>query len=120
MTHENQFIPDKNTRINLARKLNLEFNELMQDWEYEIADADRILEFINEYDKNGTTEKEKETLMEIILDSANDLLMEQRQDEFEKSFDLIIDRLKKNKNIHLATLNYWKKNDFKISNRLKK
>lgn len=112
------FITDNNARLNLSKKLNLEFHESMQDWEYEIADSDRIQEFIEEYDKSESTDKEKQSLMEIILDSSNDLLVDNKTVEFEKFFLAIIERLKKESKLHEGTINYWKTNDFEISKRL--
>jgi len=112
------FIPNQKTRKKLAEKLNLKFDENMQDWEYEIADSKRVLEFIKEYDKLESTKKEKQTLMEVIIDSANDLLCKNRIDEFENVILLINERLKKEIRLHKGTLNYWKTNNFEISKRL--
>ena len=114
------YIPDQSVRKALANKLNLEFDEFAQDWEYEVSDPSRIQEFINEYDKTVTTHSERASLMEIILDSANDLLMSNGHKEYEKFNSWINSRLKQNLQIHLGTLNYWNKNDFVISRRLKK
>lgn len=113
------FIPNPSVRKSLATKLNLEFLESSQDWEYEVSDPNRIQEFINEYDKTETSDKEKESLMEIILDSANDLLCFKGQSDFDKFISWINDRLKRNQKIHRATINYWSTNDFEISDRIK-
>ena len=112
------FIPDNNARLSLSKKLNLEFHVSMQDWEYEIADSDRIQEFIEEYDKSESTDKERQSLMEMILDSSNDLLVDHRTVEFEKFFSAITVRLKRESILHEGTINYWKTNDSEISKRL--
>lgn len=119
MTSEEQFMPDQEARKSLALKLNLNFDDYMQDWEYEVADSNRILEFIEEYDKSETLEKEKQSLMEIILESSNDLLLDYKTDEFKEIFPFIIERLNINQELHYGTLNYWKSNGFEISSKLK-
>ncbi len=115
-----RYIPNQSIRKILATKLNLEFNESSQDWEYEVSDPSRIQEFMDEYDKTETSDRERESLMEIILDSANDLLLDNGYQEFDKFISWINNRLERNQEIHQATMNYWNENDFEISNRLKK
>lgn len=112
------FLPDKKARQSIAKRLLLDYDETMQDWEYEISDSKRLGEFIAEYDKTDLTYKEKESLMEIILDSANDLLIENNQPEFDKYLPEIKNRLSSNKELHRETINYWRNNEFEISNSL--
>lgn len=114
------FIPNQSVRKSIATKLNLEFLESAQDWEYEDSDTSRIQEFIDEYDKAETSDTEKGSLMEIILDSANDMLLSKEQREFGKIISWINNRLEGNKDIHQATIYYWNGNDFEISAKLKK
>ncbi|MBJ2173062.1 hypothetical protein JBL43_02355 [Aureibaculum sp. A20] len=119
MSAENEiFIPNQKTRKKLAEKLNLEFDENMQDWEWEISDSNRIAEFITEYDNRNSSQAEKETLMEIILDSLND--MKKTDSVFEKHLNSVLLRLKKNSEIHKGTIKYWKNGKFDISELLKK
>ena len=98
MNSQDIFIPNQKARRKLADKLNLEFDETMQDWEYEISDSSRVEEFLFEYDKENTTKKEKEALMEIILDSLNDVPKNGRNEEFDKHIDLVCLKLKENLN----------------------
>jgi chorismate mutase len=113
------FIPNQQTRKKLSEKLNLEFDENMQDWEWEISDPNRIAEFINEYDNLNSSKKEKETLMEIILDSLNDMERTIQNNDFEKYLNSVIFRLKENYEIHRETIKYWKYGGFDISDFLK-
>lgn len=113
------FIPDQQARKQLSIKLNLEFNELMQDWEWEISDYKRLSEFIHEYNKPETSENEKISLMEIILDSLNDLILDGKIETFEAYFVLALNCLVENKKLHLPTLNYWTENHYEISEVLK-
>ena len=118
MSFENEiFIPNQKARKKLAEKLNLKFDENSQDWEWEISDSSRIDEFITEYDNQNSSQEEKEILMEIILDSLND--MGKIDDGFEKYLISILFRLKKNSQIHKGTISYWTKGSFEISHLLK-
>ena len=118
-TDEEIFIPNQQTRRKLSEKLNLEFNENMQDWEWEISNPNRIAEFITEYDNLDYSTKEKETLMEIILDSLNDMKRTNVSNDFKKHLNSVISRLKKNSGIHSGTIRYWKNGKFDISDFLK-
>jgi len=115
----NIFIPDQISRKRLAEKLCLEFDENMQDWEYEVSNPCKLDEFINEYDKKETTQNEKEILMEIILDSLNDLIIENKERFLINYSEKIKERLERNSDLHIRTLNYWTENKFEISNWLK-
>ena len=114
----NLFIPDQKARESLAKKLSLDYSEGMQDWEWEISDYKRLDDFLNEYDKAGTSEKEKMSLMEIILDSLNELLLDKKRVEFDQYFNESLKRIKESQNLHLGTLHYWTQNDFEISHEL--
>ncbi|MCP5384447.1 MAG: hypothetical protein H6913_07510 [Altererythrobacter sp.] len=45
----------------------------MQDWEFEVADANRIDEFLSAYQSQELTDDERFTLMEMIIQSFEDL-----------------------------------------------
>ena len=72
----------------------------MQDWEY------------------GISNKEKRSLMEVILDSSKNLLVGNKTVEFEKFFLAINERSKKKLKSHGGIIHYWKTNDFEIRKRL--
>jgi len=118
-TEKEIFIPNQKARKLLAEKLNLNFEEYMQDWEYEISDLSRIGEFIAEYDKKSSTIAEKQILMEIILDSLNDLKKLNANTEFNDQLEIVNSKLQQNPEIHKGTINYWKTGEFKISGHLK-
>lgn len=113
------FIPTQQARKSLAEKLGLAFSEEMQDWEYEVSDYRKLPDFVAEYDKQSTSDKEKESLMEIMLDSLNDLLEESESREYSKYFAEVRDRLNDFSKLHMATLSYWTKNKFIISEQLR-
>lgn len=113
------FISDPESRRNLAKRMNLEYDETMQDWEYEISDYTRISEFIEEYENPRTTDKERQSLMEIIIDCLNDLLQNKHETEFENYIHSVQKLLDTNSHLHTATIHYWCENDFFISKFLK-
>ena len=108
------FIPNARAQQSLASKLNLKFDNSTQDWEYEVADKTRLQDFIDEYEKSKTSDDEMSSLMEIILDSLNDLLVQNGHTaEFKKHLAWVKNRLPKE--IHADSLIYWKMNSFEIS-----
>ena len=114
------FIPNSNARKSLAKKLELEYHQDMQDWEWEISDYKRIEDFFNEYDKVETSINEKSSLMEIILDCLNDLLHDKKQSEFDKYFKMALERIELSGSLHKGSLNYWVNNGFTISSEILK
>ena len=76
-----------------------------QDWEIEVADLLRIQEFINYYQEKKLNNREKEVLMEIIINSCDDALQNGTLNEnnWRKVAEiLIVDR-----DIHDKTIDYW-------------
>lgn len=112
------FIPNSNARKSLAKKLKLEYRHDMQDWEWEVSDYNRIEDFFKEYDSAETSENEKSSIMEIILDCLNDLLNDKKQNEFDKYFIMALERIKLSGELHKGSLNYWVNGDFTISSEL--
>ena len=65
--------PTNDARKSLALRLSRDIDELSQDWEWEVADSTRIDEFLHLYKSGELTEDELFSLMEIILQSFEDL-----------------------------------------------
>lgn len=57
----------------LALRFDLPNSHLMQDWEWEVADADRIDEFMAAYQSGQLDDDQRFTLMETIIQSFEDL-----------------------------------------------
>jgi hypothetical protein len=113
------FIPNIDARKSLADKLNLKYHEDMQDWEYEVADMNRLVDFEKQYLLSDINDKEKESLMEIMLDSLNDSLELNDLRIYNVFAPRILKYLKENNQIHEGTINYWTKGNFLISNKIK-
>ena len=57
----------------LARRFDLPNGPGFQDWEWIFADPARIDEFVNAYESGELNDDEKFTLMEMIIQSFEDL-----------------------------------------------
>ena len=114
------FIPNIQARASLVNKLDLEFNENMQDWEYEVSDIHRIYDSIDEYNKQEISNAEKESLMEIILNCINDILANKQNELFLEVSKCTLPLLKENQKLHEGTINYWCQNNFSISDWINK
>ena len=57
----------------LATRFRLPSGPDMQDWEWEVADCSRIDEFLSVYESEPLSDDERFTLMEIIIQSFEDL-----------------------------------------------
>jgi len=62
-----------NARVALAKRLNLPYRDNMQDWEYQVADVERIDDFLNAYDLRDITEDERFLLIEMLFQSFEEV-----------------------------------------------
>lgn len=57
----------------LSVRFGLPFDESMQDWEHEVADANRLAEFLAALEGNDLNDDERFTLGEIVMQCFEDL-----------------------------------------------
>jgi hypothetical protein len=88
----------------LSRRFGLPVEPFMQDWEWEVADPDRIDEFLAAYEHDDLDDDERFTLMEMIIQSFEDLPDPPETDERWKS---VLKLLKTNSALHISTIWYW-------------
>ncbi|MFW2014069.1 hypothetical protein [Acinetobacter bereziniae] len=88
----------------LAQRFNLPYDAFMQDWEYEVADPNRIDEFIDAYLSNELNEDEKFALMETILQSFEE---SSKTLDSDQQWNTILQLLEDNPDIHATTICYW-------------
>ncbi len=80
-----------------------------QDWEYEVADASRLAEFVRALEEEDFTDDERFTLSETVMQCFEDLADEQgaaalgRSDEWLRFVAL----LRRRPELHAHTLFYW-------------
>lgn len=90
----------------IAKDLKIKLEEgYMQDWEYEVADAKRVSEFIAYYKHNFFNANEKITIMTLILSSYDDYI-----NEYGENFDYsrkIKQILISEPELYLGIVKYW-------------
>lgn len=91
---------------NLDTKLCLpNLDQFSQDWEYELADSSRILEFITFYEQHDLTKDEKFALMALIISCFDDYLSEGEGPG--EVWNQIRYYLLKDYQIHINKIRYW-------------
>jgi len=88
----------------LAERLELPFDDSMQDWEWEVADPNRIDEFLHLYEQGSLTDDERFALMETIIQSFEDLT---HRPESDPRWGTVLDTLSLNSDLHISTIWYW-------------
>ena len=90
----------------LSKELSLPYIGIEQDWDIEMADSNRITEFIKFYKESNLCDDKKVAVMALILSSYDDLLNEN---------NLVIDDrcneiksiLESERVIFIDLINYW-------------
>jgi len=87
----------------LATKLDVEYNDFMQDWSYEIANPNEIEKYIELY-KNLRDEEEKFVLMETIIQATEE---QNGEKLFLNYLNIVKNFLEIDFHIHKYTIYYW-------------
>lgn len=103
----------------LNEKLLLPFDNLVQDWDIEMADSSRINEFIDFYKNNSLSLEEKKGLMSLIIASFDDYLNEIETDSSD-IWDQVSVLIKQEIEIFYDLIHYWsndrdEESSFKVS-----
>lgn len=96
--------PTRESIASLASKLNLPIQPYAQDWQWQVANSNRIEEFLNAYTSMCLTDDEKFTLMEVILQSFEDL---DQPLEGDSRWQEVLAFLDQNIDIHIYSVYYW-------------
>ena len=88
----------------LAATFSLPNTPDMQDWEWEVADPDRVEEFLNEYKNDKNTDDEKFVLLEMLLQSFEESELDLNKNEKWKE---LLKLIQSNFKIHEYTIWYW-------------
>ncbi|WP_223577897.1 hypothetical protein [Sphingobacterium sp. GVS05A] len=90
----------------LSKTLSLPYTGTEQDWDIEMADSNRINEFIDLYHQYDLAFEEKTALMSLIVASYDDYL-----NEYDLAVDCRWDRIKamlsKDKRYFVELIDYW-------------
>ena len=90
----------------LAKRFNLPYAREMQDWEYEVADADRIDEFLAAYDSGELSDDEKFTLMAMLLQSFLNAI-DEGKNFLATTWNHFLNLLERDIDIHIYLVWYW-------------
>lgn len=90
----------------LSKLLNLPFTGAEQDWDVEMADQNRIDEFIIFYNEVELTEEMKYATMSLIVASYDDFLNSQELDKDDR-WDEIKKLLISEKTVFKDLIEYW-------------
>ncbi|MCE1169519.1 MAG: hypothetical protein LWX70_15640 [Sphingobacteriia bacterium] len=90
----------------LSRKLSLPYMGFEQDWDVELADKNRIDEFISCYNENDLSAEMKYATMSILLASYDDFLNDKELDIDYRWYEIEI-ILKSEKGIFRDLIEHW-------------
>jgi len=96
--------PTRKAIDSLAKRFNLPNTPEMQDWEWEVADADRIEEFLSAYESGELDDDEKFTLMETIIHPFEELQLPLSN---EPRWERVLKLLENNIELHIYSVWYW-------------
>jgi hypothetical protein len=88
----------------LAQRFGFPNDPAMQDWEWQVADADRIDEFVAALETGGLSEDERFTLMEIVLQSFEELSAPL---ELDQRWKRVLEILDQNVSLHGHSICSW-------------
>lgn len=96
--------PTTAARKSLAARFDLPYSDLMQDWEWEVADFERFGEFLDAYKLQSLMDDERFSLMEILVQCVEDALSHSGDDAAWLEIEPL---LLLNASLHRATIDYW-------------
>lgn len=96
--------PTKEAIDKLAAELKLPNHDGMQDWEWEVADSEKINEFLEVYSLDSINDDERFVLLEMLLQSFEDSSIDLTND---KRWKDLLELIKNYFSIHSYTVWYW-------------
>jgi hypothetical protein len=95
--------PTTAAQMRLAHLLNLAYHDSMQDWEWVVADASRVAEFLHLYESGDLSEDEQFSLMEIIIQSVEESETALATGEWQRVLRLLDEKI----SVHAYSVWYW-------------
>ncbi len=96
--------PTRQAIDTLARRFDLPDGPEMQDWEWEVADPDRIDEFLAAYESGELSDDERFSLMEILLQSFEDVPSPLAGN---RAWARVLGHLERSIGLHAHSVWYW-------------
>ncbi len=96
--------PTREAIDSLSQRFGFRNEPNMQDWEWEVADPNRVEEFLYAYVDGELSDDERFTLMEIIIQSCEDLRdVLENNSKWQKALLFIEDNI----DLHIYSVWYW-------------
>lgn len=96
--------PTAEARQKLAGRFGLPNEPGMQDWEWQVADPERLYEFLAAYGSGELSDDERFTLMETILESFRGT---GEVEDSSPRWQTTLDMIEQNVELHIHTICYW-------------
>lgn len=93
----------------LSRRFHLRTDPQMQDWEVEVSDPKRVMDFVNAYGDTDFDDDDRFALMALIVASLDDAIA-QGLDVVE-TWNRVVPLLRRDAGLHASTLSYWSRGD---------
>ena len=97
--------PTQAARRALATRFDLPFDEVMQDWEWEVARPDMVDPFLRAYRSGELDEDERFSLMEMLVQAVAEAADD--QGHLPPEWDEIATLLEAAPELHAKTASYW-------------
>lgn len=101
---------EQNIFKQLSEELSLPYIGIEQDWDLEMANSDRVEEFLEFYKRRALSDEEKIAVMSLILASYDDFLNKNDWVNDEK-WEEIKGELKNDRELLVDLINYWSLDD---------
>jgi hypothetical protein len=100
------YILDPSAINTLSAALHLPTTGSEQDWDIEMADPNRLSEFLAYYETHDLTPHEKQALMALVLASLEDTFPAARG-EITVLWSRVVNAIAGDKHLHQSVLSYW-------------
>ena len=107
--------PSEKDRKHLAATFHLPYESSMQDWEIEVADPQKIHQFVTYFLHENLTNGQAISLTAIIFQSLEELLIDGKLQLANDSFKQLLPALQRHKETLGDVVDYWKNSGFELS-----
>jgi hypothetical protein len=91
----------------LSARFGFQNESWMQDWEYQVADASRLEEFLVALEGDELTDDERFTLSQTVMQCFDDLAAEGQDVAATNAWQRFVRLLRSRPDLHPYTLCYW-------------
>lgn len=89
----------------LSERFSLPAHPYMQDWEVEVSDPRRVIEFVDAYSDDDLDDDNRFALMALIVASLDEALLEHL--DITDPWSRVEELLRRNARLHASTMSYW-------------